>query len=494
MRPHLIYRGRKKFSRNTALIYDDQTVKYSDYFPICWAIRDHLANHHQVRKGQKVVLLLRDSPLYVFLIMSLQIMGAIAVHLNWRFPRALTKKLLANIFYEEEKKLVITDGAETDLPRSSSWQRLEAHTLLSEIEAVKKNIQANGQAPPTYLSNDQWVDITFTSASTGVPKAVLHSYGNHYYSALGANLHLPLGKADLWLLSLPLFHAGGQAILYRTALAGAGVVAARPDNWEEALFKYPVSHLSLVPTQLHRLLKDQAMCERLKSLKAILVGGGRVFGDLVKKAVEMGLRLHLSYGSSEMSSQICTSPPSPASSKSLPNTTHVGKPLPLRQVKVNAQKEILVKGPCLFKGYYTRGRPLLPLDTHGFFHTGDQGEFDANGSLAILGRMDLMFTSGGENIHPQEIERALEETVYVEEALVVGVPDPEFGARPAAFLRLKDTYSLNADLLQKIDREMRRVLPPFKLPTHYFKLVQKEGLKPSRKKLVEYAKRRQPKI
>ena len=485
MRPHLIYRGRKKFSRNTALIYDDQTVKYSDYFPICWAIGEHLKNHYQVRKGQKVVLLLKNSPLYVFLIMSLQIMGAIAVHLNWRFPRALTKKLLSNVFCGQEKKLVITDGAETDLPRSNSWQRLEAHTLLDEIEAVKKNIRVNGQAPPAYLSNDQWVDITFTSASTGPSKAVLHSYGNHYYSALGANLHLPLEEADLWLLSLPLFHAGGQAILYRTALVGAGAVAiARPDNWEEALFKYPVSHLSLVPTQLHRLLKDQATCKRLKSLKAILVGGGRVASDLVKKAAEMGLRLYLSYGSSEMSSQICTS------SKSLANTTHVGKPLPLRQVKVNAQKEILVKGPCLFKGYYTRGKPLLPLDTHGFFHTGDKGEFDANGSLAILGRVDDMFTSGGENIHPQEIERALEETMYVEEALVVGVPDPEFGARPAAFLKLKDAYSLDAGLLQKIDQEIKRVLPPFKLPTRYFKLVQKEGLKPSRKELVEYAKRK----
>ena len=97
--------------------------------------------------------------------------------------------------------------------------------------------------------------IVHTSGSAGVPKAVLHTCGNHYYNALGSNVNLPLTAEDRWLLDLPLHHVAGLGIVFRCLLAGAAV--AMPDRGESldaALDRYGVTHLSVVVTQLRRLL------------------------------------------------------------------------------------------------------------------------------------------------------------------------------------------------------------------------------------------------
>ena len=99
--------------------------------------------------------------------------------------------------------------------------------------------------------------IVFTSGSAGVPKAVLHTCGNHYYNALGSNINLPLTSGDRWLLNLPLHHVAGLGIHFRCLLAGAAVVLpARGETLDAALSRYEVTHLSAVTTQLRRSLNE----------------------------------------------------------------------------------------------------------------------------------------------------------------------------------------------------------------------------------------------
>ena len=95
-----------------------------------------------------------------------------------------------------------------------------------------------------------------------------------------------------------------------------------------------------------------------------------------------------------------------------------------------------MKGETLFKDYLNReGKPDTPTDRDGWFHTGDIGEIDTNGCLSILGRKDNMFISGGENIHPEEIENTLHLLDEIEQSVVAPISDAEFGKRPVAFVR-----------------------------------------------------------
>jgi O-succinylbenzoic acid--CoA ligase len=136
-----------------------------------------------------------------------------------------------------------------------------------------------------------------------------------------------------------------------------------------------------------------------------------------------------------------------------------------RELKIDSSGEILVKGKTLFLGYLKKTAVELPLDADGWFHTGDIGKLDRKGFLTVFGRIDNMFISGGENIHPEEIESWLLKINGVEQALVVGLPDEDFGMRPAAFVKYSDR---NIVAEKEIAAELEKSLPRFKIPRIYF--------------------------
>jgi O-succinylbenzoic acid--CoA ligase len=265
-----------------------------------------------------------------------------------------------------------------------------------------------------------------------MPKAALHTFGNHYYSALGSNANIALAPVDRWLHSLPLYHVSGLSILFRCLLARAAVALPDPEQpLDNAIAGLGATHVSLVPTQLQRLLRAGAALERVK---AVLLGGGPIPAYLVDEALVRGLPIHTSYGLTEMASQVTTTPPDAAPDEL--NTA--GRVLPHRQVSVSGEGEILVRGETLFDGYFQGEELYRPLDAGGWFHTGDLGELDEDGYLRVRGRLDNMFVSGGENVQPEEIEEALCRLAGVEEAVVVPIEDEEFGVRPFAFVRMAE--------------------------------------------------------
>lgn len=280
------------------------------------------------------------------------------------------------------------------------------------------------------LDAEDLCDLVLTSGSSGQARVAGHCYRNHYYSAMGSQAHIPLGSRDAWLLSLPLFHVGGYAIVIRCLLAGAAMVLAPDMITAQALRHFPVTHLSLVNTQLYRLLQTDRASFQGTAVKVVLMGGGYVSSDLVADVNARGVRILTSYGLTESSSQVCSGTPLFLEGQRLTS----GQPLPYRQVRISQQGEIQVRGEVLFKGYYQgRERCDLPLDEN-WFATGDLGFFTADGQLVVTGRRDNMFISGGENIQPEEIEGALLAQPGVRQAVVVPVPDREFGQRPVAFV------------------------------------------------------------
>jgi O-succinylbenzoic acid--CoA ligase len=149
-----------------------------------------------------------------------------------------------------------------------------------------------------------------------------------------------------------------------------------------------------------------------------------------------------------MASQVTTTAPGEAAV----HPAGVGRVLSGREIKVGAEGEILVRGATRFAGYVTADRLDSPFDAAGWFATGDLGDLDAAGRLEVRGRRDTMFISGGENIHPEEIERALLDRLRAEACVVVPVPDETYGRRPVAFVRSGTMLPARDDLDLPLER------------------------------------------
>lgn len=333
-----------------------------------------------------------------------------------------------------------------------------------------------GEAPP--LDLEAAFTVVHTSGSTGRPKAILHSAGNHVSSARGVIGALDVSSSSRWLLDLPLYHVGGLGIVMRCVLAGATmIVSSNALSVADRIERFRPTHASFVSTQLRRLLDAGA---DLSSLEAVLLGGSAMPSGLIDRALEAGVPAVVSYGLTEMTSTV-TATLLPPSRSDLATS---GQPLEHREVRISDQGEIEVSGPTRFVGYALESEVLPAPEWHP---TGDLGHFDDAGRLVVTGRPDFQFVSGGENIHPEVIEAALLAAGAIE-AVVVPVPDLEFGQRPVAFVRCEGIP------MRTVLEGVRETLPRFMVPAAVHEWSGAEGMKPDRQALAKQAIAKRQKV
>ena len=318
-----------------------------------------------------------------------------------------------------------------------------------------------------------------------MPKAALHTVGNHVASARGVIERMGLEAGDRWLLDLPLYHVGGLGVVVRCALAGAAMALPAPGmGTAEAVRALRPTHASFVSTQLRRLLDGEH--GDASSLRAVLLGGSAIPASLLDRAAERGLPVATSYGLTEMTSTVTATAPG----ADRPDTDTSGTLLDGRTLRITDDGEIEVGGAALFAGYVSAGGLVPPGE---WFATGDLGYLDADGRLVVTGRRGLLFVSGGENVQPEAIEAALLALDGVAEAVVVPVPDAEFGFRPAAFVRPAgaappDPAWASGQAADAIRAALRRTLPGFMVPTAIYLWGGAGGMKPDRPALAEKAR------
>ena len=440
-----------------------------------------------VQNGDRVAMVENNRIELPILILALMRIGAVSVLLSPRYPES-TLTMMAERTGCQYHAYWSKRTREARLPSL----KLICLPPLSELNGARESDRTTDYC--TSIDTDQPVTIIFTSGSSASPKAVLLSYGNHYYNALGSNANLPVVPGDRWLLSLPLYHVGGLGILFR-CLLGSGTVVLLDAlvTLADQIARDRITHLSLVPTQLRRLLDDPHFSAARSSLKAILLGGSPIPAKLLSDAVENRLPVYLTYGLTEMASQVATGCSDHPRSPSV---------LPYRELRVTADGEIVVRGETLFKGYVEDDATVRPLDPDGWFHTGDLGSLNGDGHLAVLGRKDNMFISGGENIQPEQIEHALMSIEGIFDALVVPVDDIEYGHRPVAFIRYRSDINLSepdSEMSESerlhfdypsLSDELSRTLPRFMLPVAYYPWPQgyrQAGIKADRTFLKQLA-------
>jgi O-succinylbenzoic acid--CoA ligase len=269
--------------------------------------------------------------------------------------------------------------------------------------------------------------IISTSGSEGKPKAVQLTNRNLAAAAEAANQRLPLQPGDLWLACLPLYHIGGLSILWRCAQADATVLLHEGFNAAQVaadLSRHPVTHISLVPAMLARLLDSGV--KPPPSLRHTIIGGAALAKSLYERASAAGWPLNPSYGMSESSAQIATWTPADGPW----HEGLVGSTLAGSEISLASDGRIRIRGPQVMAGYLGDNHHH-PED---WFTTSDLGKIEQNNRLTVTGRADDMLISGGCNIHPSEVESCLAACPGVHDVAVTGFPDPVWGDLIAALI------------------------------------------------------------
>ncbi len=445
-----------------ALIAPHETVTYADLDRRVAATAERL-RADGLGRGDRLAVYRPTDVDYLVLLLAAFRAGIVMCPLSTRQPAAAVPPLLERMACST---LIAATG-----PAWDGLRVIELDASASEVAAADD--------PAWHL--DESATLVLTSGSTGVPKAVLHTLGNHVASARGLAETIPLGPGDRWLLDLPLYHVGGLAVLVRCVLAGAAVVLpAHGASAEDVIAERGVTHASFVATQFLRVLRGRP--EALGGMKAILLGGSAIPPGLVADAVDRHLPIHTSYGLTEMASTVTATPPG----ASLAALQTAGAALPHREVTLADDGEILVRGATLFAGYADGEAVERPSVGEGWFPTGDLGAWVGGEGVAMLrvvGRKDNLFISGGENVQPEEIEAALGRVAGVRQAVVVPVEDAEFGQRPVAFVEAED-WAPEAWRVALAD-----ALATFKIPVDFYPWPdgERDGMKVSRTRLRQRA-------
>ena len=258
--------------------------------------------------------------------------------------------------------------------------------------------------------------IIGTSGSTGEPKGVELSAAALEHSARASLARVGARPGDRWLCCLPVSHVAGLQVLVRSLVSGTEPAVAGTAT-AAALAASGCAHVSVVPTQLIRLLDADDGVAALAGFGSVLVGGAAAGAAVLGRARAAGVAVHTTYGMSETCG----------------GCVYDGIPLDGVRVRAGEDGRLRISGPVLMNRYYQR--PGLTADAlrDGEFVTSDLGRVD-DGLVVVRGRADDVINTGGHKVVPGEVAAALSSCPGVREAVVIGRPDPEWGERVTAIV------------------------------------------------------------
>jgi O-succinylbenzoic acid--CoA ligase len=330
-----------------------------------------------------------------------------------------------------------------------SWGAIER----AQFAAVRLSSGAERPAPDA----PGWLGLPTGGTSGGV-RLARHDQDTLSAAVDGCCGHFRVTRIDA-VGVLPLHHVSGLLAWLRCALTGGRY---RPWAWADLeAGRWPETgggdwFLSLVPTQLQRLLEQRRSGEELRRFRAVLLGGAPAWPDLLERAARAGVPLAPGYGTTETAAMIAALRPE----EFLAGRTGCGTALPHARVTVEADGAIRIAADSLFRGYYPDWREA------GAWRTEDLGRLDEQGSLHVLGRRDAVIITGGEKVDPAAVEAALRATGQFADVAVVGVPDARWGQAVVACY----PAGPGEPDLETVDRQLGTGLAPHQRPKRYVRV------------------------
>lgn len=383
--------------------------------------------------GDRVALLVPSTPTLIQVIYGCMYAQLEIVFLNARLsPAELT--------YQIEDAAV-----KSIIAAQSEVAKLAGHHFMTIEQLIKQPVTKTAFSEE--WAEAQTISIMYTSGTTGFPKGVRQTVENHSSSAMSSALNLGLSERDVWLCVVPIFHISGFSILMRSLLYGMTVRLYEKFDAAACALEIAtgtVTKMSAVSMMLERVLThmEEYQLQAHPHFTGILLGGGPVPVDYLKRAAKRTMQVAQTYGMTETSSQTATL----SNEDAMRKMGSAGKPLFFNQIKIDGatkpktEGEICIKGPHVTPGYIGKFAHLATLED-GWLKTGDIGYLDEEGYLYVIDRRSDLIISGGENIYPAEIENVLLAHPAIQEAGVCGVEDAVWGQVPAAFIVLKEPLS-----------------------------------------------------
>ncbi|MBZ5736045.1 AMP-binding protein [Nocardioides sp. TRM66260-LWL] len=459
----VVRRGARRHPDAVALLDDDGELTYGALDAASEALAQELLavlpEDRPLGAPSVVGLLARDHRGAVVALGAAGLVGLRVVLLNTgsaapQLAAVLEREGVALVLHDEGSASVVAEAlGSSPAPRPGALLLDGAEGFLARAAADPRR-----QRSPLPLPRRSGGLVVMTSGTTGVPKGAPRGRVSPLQSAQVLD-RLPFPRGGTVVMAAPVFHGTGLSQLVLALAAGCRVVLARrfdAARCRDTIAATRADALVLVPTMLHRLLALDPDPAALASLTRVYAAGSVLPADLCRRThALLGPVLHNMYGSTEVGVAAVARPDELALAPGC-----VGRPPAGARIRVlDADRRPVARGErgtifvrsLLAFGGYTDGSGKEVVD--GYVSTGDVGHVDAHGLLHVDGREDDMIVSGGENVMPGRVEALLAAHPDVDEAVVVGVPDEEFGQRLRAVVVPRPGSAPDPDALRALARE-----------------------------------------
>lgn len=469
----------RRYPKKEAVYFYGTPITYEQLLNEVESLAGYLEHKLNVSKGERVLLFMQNSPQYVIAFYAILRAHAVVVPIN---PMNTADELSFYIKDCEIKTAIIGQelyGQVTPLLDTTTLTNLviasysdyvgndDAGTLPKEVAAPRQIFNRNkhyhwkdaigAKYPPSPFigeSGDIAV-LPYTSGTTGLPKGCIHTNKTVQANVVSASHWMNATSDCVHLTTLPLFHVTGMLHSMHAPLYSGGsmVIMTRWDREfaAKAIEALNCTHWVNISTMLIDFLANPNLKNYDIGSLISISGGGAPLPEAVgeKLFALTGLRFVEGYGLSETISHTHFNPPDRPKLQCLgvpafDVDARIIDPVTLKELGVGVPGEIIVNGPQVFEGYYNRPeeteKSFIELDGKSFFRTGDIGQMDEEGYFFIVDRVKRMINASGYKVWPTEVESYLYKHPAVQQACVVGVPDPKRGETVKAFVILNPDY------------------------------------------------------
>ena len=456
----------------TALIFMGKRISYRELVGMIDRFAAALQKRYGIRKGDRVGIILPNSPQNVIATVACQRIGAIPVQFN---PLYVSREIAYQVRDSGSRVMITLDlfwqkvreagGAEAyiwtgvqdflNFPLNYLYRlkakppRIPASDAVHFVDLLQES--PDGLQIPAVQPEEDLAVLLYTGGTTGVSKGVMLTHFNitSNIAQIREWLSLDESRHHTVLCVLPMFHSYGFTAAVNMGLAHGCTLILVPrfdaGDLLKTIAKYRPTLFPGVPTMYIGLLNHPDMAKYdLSSIELCVTGAAAMPVDLLQKFEQVtGATIMEGYGLTESSP---VTHANPRVGRRVPGS--VGLPYPGTDVRIvdletgadlppGGEGEVVIKGPQVMKGYWNRPEETAATLKDGWLHTGDIGRLDEDGYLYIVDRKKDMIIAGGFNIYPREIDEVLYQHPAVLEACAVGVPDAYRGETVKAFVVLK---------------------------------------------------------
>ena len=496
--PEILSTASGKYRSNDAIVFFEKSITYGEL--------DDLSNRFAsslkglgVKKGDRVALLLPNTPQFLICYFGAMRAGAIVVPCSPLYrERELESQLndcgaetiivldsLLSLVVSVEERTKIRNVITTalldlvkDTGETSTRATRSSHTML-----LKDLLKDHADLPPRTAIDPKQDPALFqyTGGTTGTPKAAVLTHYNLVVNTVQFSSWLSTLRngAEVVLGALPLFHIFGMTAAMNTSIFKGETLVLLPrfDTLEvmKLIRRHAVTFFPGVPTMFIALLNDHRTAEfNLKSVRLCISGGSPLPVEVMRKfEAVIGGRLIEGYGLTEASPVTHCNP---VDRPEKVRAGSIGIPLPDTEARIvdiatgehdlpaDETGELIVRGPQVMAGYWNQPEETRLVLRNGWLYTGDIAKMDEDGYFFIVDRKKDMINVSGLKVWPREVEEVLYEYPAVKEAAVIGVPDPYRGEAVKACIVLKEGFRGRASA-EEITQFCKDKIAGFKVPT-----------------------------